>query len=169
LASKKKRPSTKTIREKVWSGTAWTVDQGELKRGRGRPSKVPALFTHVGEKLPFTAFAAVCKHVNSGKTAAQGVYVAHDSMGTPRYIGRGDIFSRLKAHKKAHSHELIYFSFYLVAEKQHEREIETVLIRAAGDHLAFNDRKKRVGIRPGDVRDYEPGTVFYERKIKKHN
>src|SRR5690606_41017744 len=68
------------------------------------------------------------------------------SMGSPRYVGRGSIFARLKSHKNAHPHELVYFSFYIVEDKQHEREIETLLIRAAGDQLEFNDRKKRVGI-----------------------
>jgi hypothetical protein len=29
-----------------------------------------------------------------------GVYIAHDSMGCPRYVGRGDIFARLRAHRK---------------------------------------------------------------------
>src|SRR5690606_42073039 len=89
------------------------------------------------------------------------------SLGSPRYVGRGSIFARLKSHKNAHPHELVYFSFYIVEDKQHEREIETLLIRAAGDQLEFNDRKKRVGIKPGNIRDYEPGTVFYERQSKK--
>jgi len=66
-------------------------------------------------------------------------------MGTARYIGRGHVFNRLKSHKKAHQKELVYFSFYIVEEKQHEREIETLLIRAAGPQLEFNDRKKGSG------------------------
>jgi hypothetical protein len=167
LASKKKKSSTKTITQKVWSGGSWTVQYGELKRGKGRPTKVSRLFKFLGEKLPFEALEDVRHHFISDKTPSQGVYVAHDSMGTPRYIGRGSVFNRLRAHKKAHPHELIYFSFYMVEEKQHEREIETLLIRAAGDQLEFNDRKKRVGIQPGNVRDYEPETVFYERHKKK--
>jgi hypothetical protein len=138
-----------------------------LTRGRGRPNKVSRLFKYLGEKLPFDALEDVRHHFISDNTPAQGVYVAHDSMGTPRYIGRGSVFTRLKAHKKAHPHELVYFSFYMVEEKQHEREIETLLIRAAGDQLEFNDRKKRVGITPGNVGDYEPGTFFYERQTKK--
>ena len=88
-------------------------------------------------------------------------------MGAARYIGRGSVFSRLAAHKKEHPHELVYFSFYIVEEKQHEREIETLLIRAAGPQLEFNDRKKRIGINSGNIRDYEPGTSFYERQAKK--
>ncbi len=93
--------------------------------------------------------------------------MAHDSMGCPRYIGRGNIFQRLEARKMAHPLELEYFSFYVVSEKKHEREIETLLIRAAGFLLEFNDKKKRVGIAPGNVGDYEAGTIFYERQYKK--
>src|SRR3546814_7967374 len=74
-------------------------------------------------------------------------------MGCPRYIGRGNIFARLEARKKAQELELEYFSFYVMLEKKHEREVETLLIRAAGFLLQFNDRKKRVGIDPGNVGD----------------
>jgi hypothetical protein len=162
-----KRTSTKTQIQKVWTGTNWTVHYGELKRGRGRPPTVSHLFKYLGEKIPYDALDDVRSHFVSDGTPAQGVYVAHDSMGTPRYIGRGSVFTRLRAHRKAHPHELLYFSFYIVEDKQHEREIETLLIRAAGDQLEFNDRKKRIGIRPGNVRDYEPGTLFYERQAKK--
>jgi len=120
----------------------------------------------MGEKLPFEALSAVKKHLKEQGYTTQGVYVAHDSMGCPRYIGRGSIFARLEARKKAQQLELEYFSFYVVSEKKHEREIETLLIRAAGFLLEFNDKKKRVGIQAGNVRDYEAGTVFYERRYK---
>ena len=95
---------------------------------------------------------------------AQGVYMAHDSMGAVRYIGRGKVFTRLKTRKREHPHELVYFSIFIVNDKQHEREIETLLIRAAGPQLEFNDRKKRIGIETGDIHDFEPGTKFYERQ-----
>ncbi len=88
-------------------------------------------------------------------------------MGCPRYIGRGNIFGRLASRRKAKPDELAYFSFYVVSEKMHEREVETLLIRAAGFLLEFNDRKKRVGISHGNVRDFEAGTLFYERQRKK--
>ena len=162
-----KGPSSKVVTQKVWSGEDWIVQYGELKRARGRPQKVSSLFKYLGEKIPFEALEDVHAHFISDGTPAQGVYVAHDSMGTPRYIGRGRVFFRLRAHKKAHPHELMYFSFYIVEDKQHEREIETLLIRAAGDQLEFNDRKKRIGITPGNIRDYEPGTIFYERQARK--
>lgn len=162
-----KKPSKKSATQKVWVDRDWTVYYGELKRGVGRPGKVENLFKYVGEKIPFTCLPEVCHHFKSDGTPALGVYVAHDSMGTPRYIGRGKIFDRLRQHIKAHPHELVYFSFYVVEEKKHEREIETLLIRAAGDQLEFNEKKRRVGIKPGNVQDYEPGTFFYERQMKK--
>jgi len=162
-----KRPSSKLIDHQVWANSDWTVHYGELRRSPGRPKKVARLFKYIGEKIPYSALDAVRKHFSSDGATALGVYVAHDSMGTPRYIGRGQVFSRLKAHKKRYSLELAYFSFYIVEDRQHEREIETLLIRAAGDQLEFNDRKRRVGIMPGNIRDYEPGTEFYERHYKK--
>ena len=63
--------------------------------------------------------------------------------------------------------ELEYFSFYIVEEKKHEREIETIMIRAAGPLLVFNEKKKRNSIDAGDIKDYEAGTMYYERHWKK--
>jgi hypothetical protein len=54
-----------------------------------------------------------------------------------------------------------------VLAKKHEREIETVVIRAAGPQLVFNTQKKRVTNHAGSIRDYEPSTLFYERQKKK--
>jgi hypothetical protein len=45
-----------------------------------------------------------------------------------------------------------------------QREIETLLIRAAAFLLEFNTRKRRVGIAAGSIHDYEAGTVFYQRQ-----
>ena len=61
---------------------------------------------------------------------------------------------------------MIYFSFYVVEAKVHEREIETLLIRGASNMLEFNDRKKRVGIENSRIKDFEPGTRFYIRQDK---
>lgn len=166
----KKAKLTKKIRQKIFGdkSSLWTVHHGELKRGKGNPGKTEHLFRVVGEKLPYSALAAVKAHVKTElKLEPYGVYVAHDSMGCPRYIGRGNVFERLDARRKAQLLELQYFSFYLVSEKKHEREIETLLIRAAGFLLEFNSRKKRVGISHGNIRDYEAGTVFFERQFKK--
>jgi hypothetical protein len=125
------------------------------------------LFKVVAEKLPYGSLREVKKHMRANSFPEQGVYVAHDSMGCPRYIGRGSIFPRLARRKRQQHHELTYYSFYVVSEKKHEREIETLLIRAAGFLLEFNDRKKRVGIAHGNVRDFEAGTLFYERQHKR--
>lgn len=166
--AKKKAKLTKRILGKVFTdGTQWTVQYGELKRRKGRPDKGEHLFKVLGEKLPYFALAKVSEHIRKQGHKSQGVYVAHDSMGCPRYIGRGNVFARLRSHKRTQPLELQYFSFYLVEEKKHEREIETLLIRAAGFLLEFNEKKKRVGISHGSIRDYEAGTFFYERQHKK--
>ena len=58
----------------------------------------------------------------------------------------------------------MYYSFYVVQEKIHEREIESLIIRAASPLLVFNNRKVRMGIDPASVRDFEPGTNYYRRR-----
>lgn len=75
---------------------------------------------------------------------------------------------RLRARRRAHPRELVYFSFYVIKDSIHEREIETLLIRAAGPSLEFNTRKKRVGIKPGGVKDFEAGTLFFERRTRRN-
>jgi hypothetical protein len=165
--TKKARSTKRLLDHNVADLTDWKICYGELKRGQGRPAKSEHLFRVVGEKIPCSALPEVKKHLKEEGHTFQGVYVAHDSMGCPRYIGRGNIFSRLEARKKAQKLELEYFSFYVMSEKKHEREVETLLIRAAGFLLQLNDRKKRVGISPGNIRDYEAGTYFYERQYKR--
>lgn len=173
MPAKKKRSNkakaTKVLQKKnVWTdGALWVVKQGKLKPSRGRPQKESPLFKAVAEKLPFDALTSVSSALQSHGIAGTGVYIAHDSMGNARYIGRGNIFARLAARKKAQPLELTYFSFYIIEAKRHEREIETILIRAAGPHLMFNERKKRVDILPGDIKDFEAGTRFFERQRKK--
>jgi hypothetical protein len=83
-------------------------------------------------------------------------------MGVAR--GRGRVFDRLRAHRKANPTVLFYFSFYLIDDKHHEREIETAILRAAGSQLLFNQRKVRNGLERGNATDYEPGTRFFERQ-----
>ena len=182
-----KKPSEKRERGLVWppapkpaaNGTPaqpakpktissiWKVKWGRLVPRPGRPDKAKPLLKWVGEKIPYEALPATKKLLEKEGAGKEGVYVAHDSMSYARYVGRGDVFKRLAARKKAHPSELAYFSFYIIAEKQHEREIETLLIRLGGAHLQFNERKKRLDTSPGDLRDYEAGTKYVERQRKK--
>jgi len=165
---RRKPPSTKVIEDTIYdSENTWIVRSGVLQRRQGRPAKTKPLFLAVGEKLPFESLREVRSDLLSRSIPTTGVYIAHDSMGVPRYIGRGNIFGRLALRKKAHDVELLYFSFYVVSEKVHEREIETLLIRSSSAQLMFNERKKRASIETGNVRDYEAGTVFYERQRRR--
>ena len=154
----------KIIVPRIWGDKQWVVRFGRLNVGPGRPEGAPRLFKVVGEKLPFEAINAVARHLRNKGITRSGVYVAHDSMGYARYIGRGSIFSRLRTRRKSQVLELKYFSFYIVEDKKHEREIETLLIRAAGALLQFNTKKKRLTISPGSLLDYEAGTRFFERR-----
>lgn len=169
LKSKRKPLAKKVIDKQIFSDKAlWTIQRGTLEPVVANDSETQSrLFQVVGEKLPYSSLEAVKQDLRTRKISTQGVYVAHDSMGCSRYVGRGNIFGRLEARRKAHPLALEYFSFYVVRNKNHEREVETLLIRAAGFLLEFNDRKKRVGLAPGNIRDYEAGTVFYERQSKK--
>ncbi|SRR6266511_630283 len=168
MANNRKARLTKVTDGIVYSDRKyWKVCYGRLKRGQGRPGTAEHLFRVVGEKLPFVALPSVKKHLRDNDLSTRGLYVAHDSMGCLRHIGRGNIFARLDSRRRSHPYELVYFSFYVVSEKKHEREIETLLIRAAGFLLEFNERKKRVGIAHANVRDFEAGTLFYERQKKK--
>ena len=163
----KKAPLTKTSIQSVWSNEQWAVQFGELKRDRRRPPKVERLFKVVGEKIPLEALTDLENLLKTRRIPAKGVYLLHDSIGATRYVGRGSIFHRLRSHQSKHPHELVYFSFFVVEDKQHEREIETLLIRGAGPLLEFNAKKKRTGIESGNVRDYEPGTYYFERQNKR--
>ena len=162
--SPKKPLARKLILERVGTDRdRWTVEHGQLAPA---PKHPPSVFKVIGEKLPWASFSEVNRHLKRQGLPRTGVYVAHDALGYPRYVGRGRIFQRLKSHKKARPDELAYFSFYVV-DKGHERDIETLLIRTAGPLLDFNDRKKRVAIEVGRLRDYPGPTLFYERHRKK--
>jgi len=146
----------------VWASGAWKV-----VAGRRRPAEQPegcySLFKVIGEKLPKDSLPAVAANMQLRKLHRHGVYIVHDSMGYARYIGRGFIFGRLRKHFLKHPLELVYYSFFVVKQKKHEGEIETLLIRAAGPHLHFNTQKKRIDIRAGSVHDFERGTRYYRR------
>jgi hypothetical protein len=156
--------SRKHMDHKIWSNSDWVVAPGRLIPGRGRPRKKGHLFDFVAEKIPFESLQEVKKHILGKMNRPNGVYLAHDSMGVARYGGRGDIFTRLVSHRKRYSKELRYFSFYVIANKAHEREIETVILRAAGPQMTLNTRKIAEGLHPGNISDYEPGTNFFERQ-----
>jgi len=169
---RKRRKGSKKLSIKVSDGklcgnTLWTVTTGKLTRPQGRPGKVAPLFKAVGEKIPYSFLADVRDYLKSKEIPRVGVYIAHDSMGYPRYIGRGNIFSRLNIRRNRQVLELAYFSFFVVADKVHEREVETIMIRAAGPLLDFNERKVRTDIGAGSVRDFEPGTRYVQRQYKK--
>jgi hypothetical protein len=152
---------------KIWANKEWIVRFGWLNQGRNHPKGVPPLFKVLGEKLPFEALPKVDKHLRDIGIRSRGVYLAHDSMGYARYIGRGRIFPRLRACFKRHGPQLKYFSFYVVENRKHEGEIETLLIRAASPLLEFNTKKKKITISTGGFLDYEAGTQFFERRPRK--
>ncbi|UPK17589.1 hypothetical protein [Bradyrhizobium sp. 131] len=162
-----KKPSRKIVNANFGVKGPWKVVGGTLKRSKGNPGRVENLFSMVAEKIPYSFLDEVRTTVTDLGYDSQGVYVAHDSMGWPRYIGRGEVFSRLKERKRQRTAELHYFSFYFIANKKHTREIETLMIRTAGSLLSFNDKKRRLDQMTGRVDDYEPGTDFIERQSKK--
>jgi len=165
---KKKRKVYKKVGESIASSDKWTIHHGKLV-GSGK-GDIPHnhLFHVIAEKIPIELLRKVEKHHRMLEYPTRGVYICHDSMGSPRYAGRGEnVFGRIGTRYSKHADELVYFSYYIVEEKIHEREIETLVIRAAGFNLEFNERKKRVGISPGSIQDYEAGTAFFIRQRKK--
>jgi hypothetical protein len=154
----------KQIIEEIWKNENKTqkVVFGKLEPSGGHQSK--GLFLVIGEKLPFECLSKVRQHVRKRIPSREGVYMAHDSFGVPRYGGRGKIFRRLLARQRKYQKELEYFSFYIVADRSHTAELENVILRAAGPQMLLNKLKVRSGSKPGSVRDYNPGTQFYQRK-----
>jgi hypothetical protein len=165
MAKKQNRgKSRKAVNDVVCDVDGWRIVEGRLVPSRGRPRKTTHLFRYVAEKLPFGCLGKVKRNLAANADGLEGVYMAHDSMGVARYGGRGQIFTRLAAHRKAYPRELLYFSFYVIANKAHEREIETAILRAASSQMILNTRKVRSGLETGNVSDYEPGTKFFERQ-----
>ncbi len=166
--SSRKQKVTKRIEQRrIWEDDQWVVNTGRLVQPPGRPRKTKTLFRHGAEKIPYEALNTVRKEFHDQGWETEGVNIAHDSMGFARYVGRGMVFSRLRARLRNAPLELKYFSFYIVANKSYEREIETLMIRLGGAHLHFNERKKRVDIQPGNIHDYEEGKRFIERKRRR--
>src|ERR1019366_596447 len=168
MKGQNKKPSRKEVEKKIWDDDPdWRVVSGRLIPVAGRPKKESRLFRFVGEKLPFDCLKEVSKYVRSESDDLEGVYMAHDSRGVARYGGRGSIFTRLASHHKKYPKELLYFSFFIIKNKAHEREIETAILRAAGSEMILNQRKVRTGLAVGNVADYEPGTKFLERQKRR--
>jgi hypothetical protein len=159
-----KRTSRKQISGALWQSAEWLVKPGKLVPRPGRPSKASHLFRYVAEKLPFDSLESVEKFMVSEGEHLHGVYFAHDSMGVARYGSRGAIFNRLSSHRRNRPKELLYYSFYVIENKNHEREVETAILRAAGPQMTLNKRKVASGLHPGNIGDYEPGTKFFERQ-----
>ncbi len=165
MAKRRRKPrrSKRVYGDVVYQDDDWFVLAGEL-----RPTASHAgsdhLFKYLAEKLPWASLSKVSNHLKRLNVKRQGVYMAHDSFGVARYGGRGNIFSRLRNHKRKYPRELVYYSFFIIESKTHERDIENVILRAAGPQMLLNQRKVRDGIDPGAVGDYEPGTRFFRRK-----
>ena len=165
--AKKKPRSRRKLLDIISRLDQWNIRRGKLIPPPGRPRSEKGLFRVVAEKIPFKCLADVQKDMKKRRLPSEGIYLAHDSMGAVRYAGRGKIFSRLKASKKKQPLELHYFSLYVIPNKAHEREVETLVIRATSHMLSFNERKKRPTIDAGSIADYEAGTWFYSRRKSK--
>lgn len=149
--AERRKPSKKQVkRPAIWSKDGLCVVEGNLNPGPGRPSGIPHLFKYVAEKLPFDCRDTIKKSMGTADDI-EGVYFAHDLMGVARYGGRRQIFARLSNHKKKYPTQLLYFLFYVIEQKKHEREVETVILRAAGPQMTLNTRKIAPGTEPGDV------------------
>jgi hypothetical protein len=140
--------------------------------GRPRPikswpraaTKSVSLIPVRGRKATFRMFAGCEIRNGANRSNDKGRLPGSRFNGGGTIRGRGQIFNRLTAHKKAYPDQVMYFSFYVIANKNHEREVETAILRAAGPQMILNTKKVGDGIEPGDVRDYEPGTEFFERQ-----
>src|SRR5437588_13047401 len=95
----------------------WNIQVGELQPIARGARRRDHLFKYVAEKLPWDALPRVGRYLNRRGVKRIGVYMAHDSFGVARYGGRGNIFSRLRSHKRKYSKELVYFSFYIIENK----------------------------------------------------
>jgi hypothetical protein len=77
----------------------------------------------------------------------------------------GNVFSRLRAHRKTYGSRLSSFSVLLIEDPKHRREVETALIRAGAATAELNVRKRPASERAGDDRDFDAGTyVFIAQK-----
>lgn len=166
MKSSKKVSRKRTIRT-TWAGDGFRVCYGKLVPPRGRPDGVSSLFKCVAEQLPAASLEAARKQFRASGLPTKGLYIVHDSLGHARYAGRGNLFGRIRARFRAHPLQLAYYSIYVIEASRHMRELETLLLRAAGPLLLFNTRKRCLDSKPGDIRDYEPGTLYLERRNRR--
>jgi hypothetical protein len=117
-----KRHKFRFIDKEISKDQSQKVVFGELEPLQDQKPKIPNLFHCVGEKIPLERLSDVERDLVKLKINKTGVYMAHGSFGVPRYGGRGNIFERLRKHKNKYPHLLSYFSFYVVLNKNHEKE-----------------------------------------------
>ncbi len=163
---KKRKMETKESRH----GTRWLEPEendllirGEVRARQGR--RKPSFLTLVGEMLPREAWRELPDHV-------AGVYVLFDSSETARYVGiASDVRARLGQYftgslegdndKRAITAS---FSVFMVSNRKHARELESLLIHVLGPALFLNKRKQRAfGVRP-DAKVFEAGTLVLQRR-----
>jgi excinuclease UvrABC nuclease subunit len=114
--------------------------------------------------LPRSAWEELPKNIS-------GVYVLFDSSETARYVGiSNDIRARLGTYFQGNKPEdnrkrqvTVTFSVFMVKNRNHARELESLLVHVFGDAL-YNRRKiRRFGVRP-NMQDNEAGTLLLKRK-----
>jgi len=152
----------------VWDEGARCIRAGKLRSLQGRPRKVSPLVSVVGEHLPFASILDVQRHLceRTRKCWQQllGVYMIHDKKGVVRYAGKGMIFGRLRSHKKKYGDKVTRFSFYLIPDRRHRDEIETLMLR--GLHLTENKQKNRTSTYTRAILSFCPGIHFYQFRGK---
>jgi excinuclease UvrABC nuclease subunit len=96
-----------------------------------------------------------------------GVYVLFDSSETARYVGMSkDCKVRVNQHlADSTTKEVVrFFSVFALKKRHQARELESMLIHSFGPALFLNIRKQRQFGEKPSLTDYEPGTLFLERR-----
>lgn len=151
-------------------GTRWLrpsgnelLVRGEVRARRGR--RKPSFLTLIGEMLPRESWLELPDHVS-------GVYVLFDSSETARYVGiASDVRARLRQYFTGRLKDdddkraiTASFSVFMVSNRKHARELESLLVHVLGPALFLNERKQRAfGVRP-DAKVFEAGTLVLQRR-----
>lgn len=151
-------------------GTRWLkpdrddlLVRGEVKAPKG--PRTTSFLTLTGELLPRDSWSELPANIS-------GVYVLFDSSETARYVGiSNDVRTRLGKYFAGHLQAdddkrtvAVSFSVFMVSNRKHARELESLLIHVLGPALFLNKRKqRRYGIRP-DVKVFEAGTLLLQRR-----